>query len=247
MPVHADREEHRRRELADFLKTRRANISPSQAGLPDGSRRRTPGLRREEVAQLAGVGLTWYTWLEQGRPIQASAQVIDNLARVLLLDRQERIHLCRLANQPIPADISERPPVASPTLRHLLDSLPLCPSMIADRHWNVVAWNRAARMIFGKFSEAGESGESGESGEMGLRERNIVWAMFADDRYKTLFTDWELHARELLGRFRATCGQYVEGIPGLPGLSATSKRRARNSRHGGRCMKSRATARCSNN
>src|ERR671937_2628709 len=90
----------RRRALAEFLRSRRERITPEQVGLPPGVRRRTPGLRREEVAQLAGVGVTWYTWLEQGRPINASVQVLDAIARTLRLDRTEREHLYRLAEVP---------------------------------------------------------------------------------------------------------------------------------------------------
>lgn len=96
--INLNNEKNRYRALSDFLKTRRARISPSQYGLPETNRRRTPGLRREEVAQLAGVGVTWYTWLEQGREIQVSDQVIESLSRVLFLDKQERIHLYQLAN-----------------------------------------------------------------------------------------------------------------------------------------------------
>ncbi|MEO0934980.1 MAG: helix-turn-helix transcriptional regulator, partial [Cyanobacteria bacterium J06641_2] len=92
----------RRKELGDFLKTRRARIKPAEVGLPAGIRRRTPGLRREEVAQLASVGLTWYTWLEQGRDIQVSAQVLESIARSLELTIDERKHLFYLANQKLP-------------------------------------------------------------------------------------------------------------------------------------------------
>jgi len=191
-------ENHRYNELADFLKTRRAKILPTQVGLGTGTRRRTPGLRREEVAQLAGIGLTWYTWLEQGRPIHVSAQVIESLSNVLLLDKQERIHLYLLANQPLPAEIPGYQGNISPILQHVLDSLLFCPSLITDQRWNVIAWNKAACLLFGNFDE------------MNARERNIVWAMFTDNKYKLLFDDWPLHAKGLLGRFRATCGQYIE-------------------------------------
>ena len=191
-------EEHRYKELADFLRTRRAKILPSQIGLSSATRRRTPGLRREEVAQLAGIGVTWYTWLEQGRPIHVSTQVIESLAKVLLLDKQERIHLYLLANQPLPADITGYQGTVSPILQHVLDSLILCPSLITDQRWNVIAWNKAACSILGDFSK------------MNARERNIVWAMFTDDKYKELFVDWTSHAKGLLGRFRLTCGQYIE-------------------------------------
>src|SRR3982751_6781192 len=90
----------RRPELAQFLRSRRARLSPADVGLAPGIRRRTPGLRREEVAQLAGVGLTWYTWLEQGRPINASVQILDAIARTLRLDPAEREHLYRLGDVP---------------------------------------------------------------------------------------------------------------------------------------------------
>src|SRR2546423_10101985 len=90
----------RRGELAQFLRSRRARLSPADVGLAPGIRRRTPGLRREEVAQLAGVGVTWYTWLEQGRPINASVQILDAIARTLRLDQAERAHLYRLAEIP---------------------------------------------------------------------------------------------------------------------------------------------------
>ncbi len=189
---------NRYKELADFLKTRRAKIMPSQIGLPSTHRRRTPGLRREEVAQQAGVGLTWYTWLEQGRPIHVSASVLESLSRVLLLDKQERIHLYHLANQSFPIDTEENQTTVNPALQHVLDSLVLCPSLVADQRWNVIAWNKEANLLFGDFTE------------MNVRERNIVWAMFTDKKYKQLFLDWNQYAKRLLGAFRASCGQYIE-------------------------------------
>lgn len=193
-------EKHRYKELSDFLKTRRAKLLPSQVGLSTGTRRRTPGLRREEVAQLAGIGVTWYTWLEQGRPIHVSIQVIESLAKVLLLDKQERVHFYLLANQPLPADIPGYQGAVSPILQHVLDSLILCPSFIMDQRWNVIAWNKAACLVIGDFSEM----------NIRERERNVVWSMFTDNKYKKLFVDWNLHAKSLLGRFRSTCGQFIE-------------------------------------
>jgi transcriptional regulator with XRE-family HTH domain len=191
-------EKHRYKELADFLKTRRAKILPSQVGLSSATRRRTPGLRREEVAQLAGVGITWYTWLEQGRVIHVSTQVIESLSKVLLLDKQERNHLYLLANQPLPTDIPGYQGTVSPILQHVLDGLVLSPSFITDQRWNVIAWNKAACLVFGDLSE------------MNVRQRNIVWAMFTEKYYKELYVDWNLHAKSLLGRFRTTCGKYIE-------------------------------------
>lgn len=191
-------ENYRFKELADFLKTRRAKILPSQVGLPITSRRRTPGLRREEVAQLAGIGLTWYTWLEQGRSIRVSASVIESLCRVLLLDKNERRHLYLLANQPIPAEVPEYKPAVNPALQHVLDSLVLCPSIITDQRWNVLAWNKETSLVFGDYAEKT------------VRERNIVWTMFTENKYKQLFPDWSHYAKRLLGAFRASCGHYAE-------------------------------------
>ncbi len=191
-------ENYRYKELGDFLKTRRAKITPAQVGLSSTTRRRTAGLRREEVAQLAGVGITWYTWLEQGRPIHVSPQVLESLSRVLLLDKQERTHLHLLANQPPPVDMPGHQRTISPIIQHVLDNLTLCPSLVTDQRWNVIGWNTAACSIFGDFTE------------MNVRERNIVWAMFTDHKYRQLFVEWNLHAKGLLGRFRATCGQYIE-------------------------------------
>lgn len=196
--MNLNNEKYRYKELADFLKTRRAKILPSQVGLSTATRRRTSGLRREDVAQLAGVGITWYTWLEQGRPIQVSTQVIESLSRVLLLDKEERIHLYLLANLPLPADIPEYQVSVSPIIQHVLDSLVFSPSLVMDQRWNVIAWNEVACLVYGDFNE------------MNVRQRNIVWAMFTDNKYKLLFVDWNLRAKDLLGRFRSTCGQYIE-------------------------------------
>jgi len=194
-----DNEKLRYKELADFLKTRRAKILPSQAGLPStATRRRTPGLRREEVAQLAGISITWYTWLEQGRPIHVSNPVIESLSRVLLLDTREREHLYILANQPLPAEIPEYKGTVSPILQHVLDNLELCPSFIADQRWNVVAWNKAACAVFGDFTR------------MNARQRNVVWAMFTDPYFRQLYTDWDHNARSLIGRFRSSCGKFID-------------------------------------
>lgn len=191
-------ENQRYQELADFLKTRRAKVLPSQIGLPVGTRRRTPGLRREEVAQLTGIGLTWYTWLEQARPIHVSASVIENLSKALLLNNEERIHLYRLANQPLPADISEYHTTVSPTLQQVLDSLTFCPALVMDHQFNVIAWNNAACVVFKAFDQSN------------IRERNLLWAMFTDAKNKQLFVNWEQYAKGLLGRFRSACGQYIE-------------------------------------
>jgi transcriptional regulator with XRE-family HTH domain len=138
----------RRTELAAFLRSRRERISPEEVGLPVGTRRRTAGLRREELAQLAGVGVTWYTWLEQGRPINASVQVLDAIARTLRLDATERGHLFRLADVPgaaAPADCPECPLPAE--VQRILDSIPYPASVITER-FDLIAWNGIYASLF---------------------------------------------------------------------------------------------------
>jgi transcriptional regulator with XRE-family HTH domain len=139
----------RRTELASFLRSRRERVSPEDVGLPPGGRRRTAGLRREEVAQLAGVGVTWYTWLEQGRPINASVQVLDAVSRTLRLDPAERAHLFRLADVPgataIPTSCDDCP--VTPEVQRVLDALPLPASIVSERS-DLLAWNASYAAIF---------------------------------------------------------------------------------------------------
>src|SRR3982751_4853363 len=130
----------RRSELAEFLRSRRARLSPIDAGLPPARRRRTPGLRREEVAQIAGVGVTWYTWLEQGRPINASVQILDAIARTLRLDQAERAHLYRLAEVPAVPDPASSD-ILSPEIQPILDSMALTPAAVYNGRYDVLAWN----------------------------------------------------------------------------------------------------------
>jgi transcriptional regulator with XRE-family HTH domain len=138
----------RRTELRDFLMSRRARVSPAEAGLPDGgARRRTPGLRREEVAVLAGVGVSWYQWLEQGRDITVSPQVLDSVARVLRLDDPERRHLYLLAGLNPPVQTPEPAPVTD-GLRRLIDAWMPFPAHVLDPYWNIIAFNDAAQLVF---------------------------------------------------------------------------------------------------
>ncbi|MFD5816201.1 helix-turn-helix transcriptional regulator [Streptomyces sp. NPDC127038] len=133
--------EIRRHELATFLRSRRERITPEQVQLPRGRRRRTPGLRREEVAQLSAVGVTWYTWLEQARDIQVSEQVLDALARTLLLDPSERAHLFQLAGAVDPTPAAQCP-VITPALRRILAQLEPVPACIQNSRYDILAYNR---------------------------------------------------------------------------------------------------------
>jgi transcriptional regulator with XRE-family HTH domain len=138
----------RRNELAAFLRSRRERITPEDVGLPGGHRRRTAGLRREEVAQLAGVGVTWYTWLEQGRPIRASVQVLDAVARTLRLDPVERQHLFRLAEIPDPAPAAAASQLLSPQIQAILDQLVPMPANVVTERFDILAWNAAYAVLF---------------------------------------------------------------------------------------------------
>lgn len=194
----ANNEKNRYTELGNFLKSRRNRILPSQVGLSDGIRRRTPGLRREEVAQLAGISLTWYTWLEQGRPISVSDQLIESLCNVLLLTKDERNHLFTLAAKSFPgSNYMEQRPITV-ALQNVLDSLDIVPAYIMDNRWNVIAWNQSACKVFYDFSKIAPD------------ERNIVWMMFSNKEYMGLFNDWAFHARGVMARFRATCGKNID-------------------------------------
>ena len=162
----------RRQELAGFLRSRRERIAPEQVGLPPASRRRTPGLRREEVATLAGVGVTWYTWLEQGRDINASPQVLDAVARTLLLDPHERDHLFRLADAPDSTGQSECKTLP-PTAQLLLDQLEPFPACIRNARYDVLAFNQAYEELLGPLSD------------LPFEERNSLWRMFTNPGCRT--------------------------------------------------------------
>src|SRR4249919_2735830 len=143
----------RRHELAAFLRSRRERITPEDAGLPGGYRRRTAGLRREEVAQLSGVGVTWYTWLEQGRPIRASVQVLEAVARTLQLDPIERRHLFRLAEVPDTTHPDESGPVLRPQVQVILDGLNPMPVSVLTERFDILAWNAAYEVLFPRTAE----------------------------------------------------------------------------------------------
>ena len=189
--------EKNRTELANFLKLKRSKILPTQVNLPEGIRRRTPGLRREEVAYLADVGLTWYTWLEQGREIRVSVEVLNKLSNVLMLSKEEKRYLFALAHQSIPTDLLTVQINIDKSIQNFIDSLILSPVYILDQRWNILAWNQAACHLFGDFNKKSEE------------ERNAVWLMFMDNYYKNLFTDWEKHAEDLVARFRNVYSHYT--------------------------------------
>ncbi|UTW08209.1 helix-turn-helix transcriptional regulator [Pseudomonas benzenivorans] len=181
--------ERTRTELAEFLRSRRERISPEEVGLPAGSRRRTPGLRREEVAALAGVGLSWYTWLEQGRDISVSASFLDNLSRTLKLDATERRHLFLLAHQRLPPEPGRTWCVVPPLIHRLMGDLPSRPAYVLNLRWDVLAWNAAADRLFGFSAQPAE-------------RRNLLWLLFTAQAMRELFNPWEEQALQILSSFR---------------------------------------------
>lgn len=181
-----------RRELGAFLRARREAVAPEQVKLPRGRGRRTPGLRREEVALLAGVSVTWYTWLEQGRRINASTDVLRAIGRALRLDDAGQAHLVTLAQ---PTAMST-PPVATPdevpsALRRLIDAFEPAPAYVLGPHWEFAAWNAAEARLYPPLDTL-----------EGV-ERNLIWVLFAGPGIHELIVDWDLHARQALAEFRA--------------------------------------------
>ncbi|WP_313638352.1 helix-turn-helix transcriptional regulator [Paenibacillus sp.] len=187
--------------LSDFLKARRAAISPSSVGLPEGTRRRTPGLRREEVAQLAGVSSTWYTWLEQGRDIKVSSSVLDCIATALKLTPDERKYLFALALETGTGNVlfqQEESSVINPSLQKILQELKTCPTIISDRRCGIVGWNEAAAHVFLDFSK------------LPIEERNMIRLLFVRKEFRRLAVNWAQFVSGYLSIFRAYYGQYVE-------------------------------------
>jgi transcriptional regulator with XRE-family HTH domain len=187
----------RRRQSGEFLRSRRERLMPSDVGLPDGFRRRTPGLRREEVALLAGVGATWYTWLEQGRDVRPSSEVLSALADALRLDAAERRHLYILNDRPPPEPRPTGPEQVEQPLLRMLDSLTSQPAYVLGRRWDVLAWNRAAELLFGDY------------GKLEGDARNIMHIVFANKAHRRLLVDWDEVAATSLAMFRSDSARYA--------------------------------------
>lgn len=176
--------------LGVYLKDRRAKLDPAAFGFPL-KRRRTPGLRREEVAQRANVSATWYTWLEQGRGGAPSADVLDRIARAMMLTDVEREHIFLLGLGRPPEVRYHAPEGVTPRLQRVLDALEACPAFVKTPTWDVVAWNRAAAVVLTDYSKLAPS------------ERNILRLIFRDSRVRAAQTSWENVARYVVSAFRA--------------------------------------------
>ena len=196
--------------LAGFLRDRRARLRP-EAGAA--GRRRTPGLRREEVALRAGVSVTWYTWLEQGRGGPPSDEVLERLARALQLDAAAREMLFLLAQQRPPPIRPRATPTVSAALQHVLDAMPTSPAFVRTSTWDIVAWNAAAAAVLGDY------------GAMAPSERNALRRLFGDPAMREALPDWPAVARFAVAVFRvdvARVGGWPEAEALVTELSAAS-------------------------
>jgi transcriptional regulator with XRE-family HTH domain len=194
-----------RAELSEFLRTRRARLGPEDVGLPTfGRHRRVPGLRREELAQLAGVSVAYYTRLEQGNGRNVSAEVLDSIARALRLTDAEHVHLTHLAKPKHKKKQTARAPQVRAPLRHLLDVMDGIPAYVAGRRADILAWNRMAAAVFGDWSE------------LPAAQRNWARLVFLEPAYQDLFIDWEQKAIDVVCALRMSAGCF----PDDPRLSA---------------------------
>jgi transcriptional regulator with XRE-family HTH domain len=187
----------RRRELAAFLRNRRERLTPDQVGLPRSRRRRTPGLRREEVAQLAGVGVTWYTWLEQARDINPSPQVLDAIARTLRFDAHERAHLFTLAGVVVaaPVDVCE---TLFPTARTIIAELEPNPACVFNARWDLLAYNEPYLSFFPEIESLPSD------------ERNCIWLAFTHDGFRRAIVDWEDAVSRMVAEYRAAMAEHLD-------------------------------------
>jgi len=179
----------RRAELRDFLISRRGQVTPEEAGMPGGGRRRTPGLRREEVAVLAGVGVSWYQWLEQGRDITVSGQVLDSVGRVLKLSEPERQHLYALAGltPPLLRTSPQESGGCCLALKRMIDAWLPNPGHIVDRYWNITAMNTSAQLVFG-YDKVGT---------------NCLIDFFENEQYDRGYPDADEVVRRVVAQYRA--------------------------------------------
>lgn len=201
----------RRRLLGAFLRRHRERMTPVEAGIQSGSaRRRTPGLRREEIAQLCGISPTWYTWLEQGRDVSVSATALARLAEALHLTSAERAYLFELTrrrdpNAPAGGPVDKPPPALLAALATMT-----APAYLLDRLWTAVGWNPAAERLFGGWLGTGEE----------VRERNLLRYVFLDPTARTFILDWENRARRLLAEFRADTAAHQDNPTVGPSVQA---------------------------
>jgi transcriptional regulator with XRE-family HTH domain len=187
----------RRRELGAFLRSRRERLTPECVGIIPSARRRTPGLRREEVAQLAGVGVTWYTWLEQGRDIRASAQVLDAIARTLQFDSHEQAHLFTLAGVAT-TTIADECLALCHTVQPLLDQLEPYGACVITPRFDLLAYNRIYASFFDNLDE------------LPIEDRNALWLTFTDPQWRKVIVDWDEVVGRMVAEYRAAMAEHLD-------------------------------------
>lgn len=186
--------DERRRELGQFLRDRRGNLVRAELGLPPIGRNRTLGLRREEIASFAAVSVTWYTWLEQGRDINASRQVFESIARVLSLTPAETSYLLAMGGYtPAPATEAATIEQAPDHLQRLLDTFDF-PAFAVAPDWGIAGWNRAYAGLYARIATVDPA------------ERNLLWLIFTDPHLREMLPDWEETSRHFVAEFRAEAG-----------------------------------------
>jgi transcriptional regulator with XRE-family HTH domain len=208
----ARRSPQQRRAFGDFVRAQREKLTPAAVGLPPGSRRRTPGLRREELAQLCGLSTTWFTWIEQGRDISVSPPALVRLSAALRLGRAERAYLFDLAGiRDTDQDRGDTDSVA-PAVLACVDAIAV-PAYVLDRAWNALSWNAAAAQLFIGWLDA-------------PGERNLLRFTFCEPRARALICDWETRARRLAAEFRAASSTHLDD-PGQRALVEALRRDSR--------------------
>lgn len=193
-------EASRSKELGAFLQHKRRQLDPRDVGLPAAGRRRTPGLRREEVCLISGVGITWYTWLEQGRSGNPSAQVIESIARALRLTDAETDHVRRLAGIPLP-DAGAARTTLPPHGQHVLDALCAAPAFAITRDWSIVGWNDLYARFFPGISTLVPG------------DRNLLWLLWTNPDVHDLLANWETDVRRFTATFRAYASGHLHTEP----------------------------------
>lgn len=189
----------KRKELGEFLQAMRQRGSPEAFGFPNGARRRTQGLRREEVAQLAGISATWYTWIEQGREVNVSTDALDRLANALKLSKSERSYLFDMTDRRDPQAHLSEADTAPETLVNMLSNMQI-PAYIMGRTWDILAWNEAASSLFGDWLSQSSA----------ANRPNLLRFVFQQAAAKQFVVNWEMRARRLVAEFRADCRTRLE-------------------------------------
>jgi len=187
---------NRKKELGDFFKNKRESISPELFGITSAGKRRTSGLRREEVAELAGVGISWYTWLEQGRDIQVSYSLLSSILTALRCTTTETKYALELAGYSSTGSNNSLEESSMHSLQYILNSLEIAPTIVLDNLWNIVAWNKIASYVYDVNSN--------------LQYNNLIELIFLDENYQMLFPNWEDKANELLAQFRLSFSKEIE-------------------------------------